>query len=83
MRKSIPCQTLRSNSIMFYLSCQLPRRTPLNRARPLAFAGPLYEGQLFATGEPIWPQAIGLIASHLRDLVRVRPAHAAGSVRGA
>ena len=31
--------------------------------RALAFARPLYEGQLLSTGEPVWPHALGLSAS--------------------
>jgi GTP pyrophosphokinase len=31
--------------------------------RALAFARPLYEGQLLSTGEPMWPHALGLSAS--------------------
>jgi GTP pyrophosphokinase len=31
--------------------------------RALAFARPLYEGQLLSTGEPVWPHALGLAAS--------------------
>ena len=32
-------------------------------AQALDFAGPLYEGQLLSTGEPVWPHALGLAAS--------------------
>jgi len=31
--------------------------------RALAFARPLYEGQVLSTGEPTWPHALGLSAS--------------------
>ena len=31
--------------------------------RALAFARPLYEGQVLSTGEPVWPHALGLSAS--------------------
>jgi GTP pyrophosphokinase len=31
--------------------------------RALAFARPLYEGQVLSTGEPVWPHALGLAAS--------------------
>jgi GTP pyrophosphokinase len=31
--------------------------------RALAFARPLYEGQVLSTGEPVWPHALGLQAS--------------------
>ncbi len=31
--------------------------------RALAFARPLYEGQLLSTGEPVWPHALGLAAN--------------------
>ena len=30
--------------------------------RALAFARPLYEGQLLSTGEPMWPHALGVSA---------------------
>jgi GTP pyrophosphokinase len=32
-------------------------------ARALAFAEPLYAGQLLSTGEPVWPHALGIGAS--------------------
>ena len=31
--------------------------------KALAFARPLYEGQVLSTGEPVWPHALGLSAS--------------------
>jgi GTP pyrophosphokinase len=43
---------------------QLRRRThDALIERALAFARPLYEGQLLSTGEPVWPHALGLRAS--------------------
>ena len=41
---------------------QLRPNDALNE-RALAFARPLYEGQLLSTGEPVWPHALGLSAS--------------------
>ena len=38
-----------------------PRDALIEKA--LAFARPLYEGQVLSTGEPVWPHALGLSAS--------------------
>ncbi len=46
-----------------------PNDAPNGRAqdalveKALAFARPLYEGQVLSTGEPVWPHALGLCAS--------------------
>jgi GTP pyrophosphokinase len=39
------------------------RPTDALNERALAFARPLYEGQVLSTGEPVWPHALGLSAS--------------------
>jgi GTP pyrophosphokinase len=38
-----------------------PQDALIERAQ--AFARPLYEGQTLSTGEPVWPHALGLVAS--------------------
>ena len=46
-------------------------------ARALQFAEPLYAGELLATGEPVWPHALG-IASSLAEIGLDAPGRAAG-----
>jgi GTP pyrophosphokinase len=45
------------------LAAGLPPEAQARLADALAFAEPLYAGQLLSTGEPVWPHALGLGAS--------------------
>ena len=59
------------------LAAGLAPQAQARLAEALAFAEPLYAGQLLSTGEPVWPHALGLGAS-LADIGADPVARAAG-----
>ena len=59
------------------LAAGLAPQAQARLAEALAFAEPLYAGQLLSTGEPVWPHALGLGAS-LADIGADPAARAAG-----
>src|SRR3954469_10105880 len=73
----VQLHTQNSSAALEALAVGLPAPGRALLARALAFAEPLFAGQVLSTGEPAWPHALGL-AANLAAIGLDAPGRAAG-----